>query len=469
MFSLYKGYDKTIMARERDGLFSDINNLGFVNYYSLIADYAANLFMQKPIMYINVDGDEDKSKEIQDYIRWNKMSHKNSRDKTTASHASICGVAYRYIELDNDTLIKDSVLNPKSVFTLYGDDTDDNAMARVYITNERQSSESSSAIIADITQESGIQDPELRKRYTVYTHNKVYSFLDGEETNNVEEKDLMFGMPIIEYKMNPYYIGSFERVTTLINLLSILRSDGVNGVVQSISGVMFFKNIGIPMPNENDTDDEREAKQEIIDQTREGIKKFGQMWADDSKEKPASIEYIGSELYNADIDILYEGILKDIITITRTPNSVVNLGASGNAGAAETASGMTQALENAANAEPYWFESARNQSIVELKIAHHKGKLLGLNAGDFDYAIQREIIPDKSVSSSAYATYLATGMRIADAAHLAGITADPEAFEKRQITWQKENEVKENENVEEEATEQRDEGMVRVEVERDGD
>ena len=469
MFNLYKGYDQEVIERERSGLFNDINNIGFVNYYSLIADYAANLFMQKPIMYINNDGDESTSSLIQEYVKYNKMAHKNSRDKTTASHVSICGVGYRYIEMDKKTIFKDSVLNPKSVFTIYGDDTDDVAMARVYITNEKDNSKSAQSLMADITQESGLSNFNMKKRYTVYTDDFIYSFLEGSEI--VTTKPAMnWGMPIVEYKMNPYYIGSFERVTTLIKLLSILRSDGVNGVVQSVSGIMFFKNIGIPMPNADDTEEELEAKKKILEETREGIKNFGQMWADDSKEKVASIEYIGSELYNADIDVLYEGILKDIITITRTPNSVVNLGGSGNTGAAETASGMTQALENAANAEPYWFESARNQSIIEIGIANHKGKLKGLTAGDFDYAIQREILPDKTASSSAYSVYLSTGMRIADAAKLAGITADPEAFETRQLNWQQEQLDRENEekkrselNVEE-ITERGNESMVRGEV-----
>lgn len=436
LFQLYRGYDSELATRTRKGTYPEINNLGMVNYYSLIADYASNLFMQKPIMYINVDGDEETSKLLQEYIKENRLSHKNTRDKTIASHAAVVGVAWRFIEMGNNTLIKDSVLNPKNVFALYGDDTDDEAMAKVYITKVRQLKDSPVAVAADNTQESGLNNYTLAKRYTVYTDTHSFSFVEGSQ--EVEVKPLLFGSQIIEYKMNPYYIGSFERVVSLIQMLAILRSDGVNAVVQHASGVMFFKNIGIPMDKIDDTEEEKEFKAKLRAQTRQGIKEFGQIWADDSKEMPASIQYIASELYNADIEVLVDGIIKDIITISRTPNSVVNLGASGNAGAAETASGMTQALENAANAEPYWFESARNQAKIELAIAHYKGRLIGLEAGDFDFAIQREVIADIVGSSTAYATYRATGMSYGEAARLSNITADPESFEERQLKWREE-------------------------------
>ena len=428
LFNLYKGMDEDIAARTRDGVHEDINYKAFVSYYSLIADYAANLFMQNPIVHVNVDGEDSVSQGIREYGKVHRSINKYARDKTTAFHAAICGIGFRFVEPDDRMGIKDSVLSPKSAFSMYGDDTDDNAIAKVYITQVHD--KEAPLHITDITNELGKQLYGLKNQYKVYTDDYIYTFEDGSDEVQVDDA-MAWGCPIVEYKLNPFYIGSFERVTSLIHLLSVLRSDGVNGVVQSIAGIVFGKNIGIPMDNVEDDEETIGKKLQIREDFRVQLKKYKQMFVADSKENPASLEYVATELFNADIDVLYQGILNDIITITRTPNSVVNMGGSGNAGAARTASGTDQAIENAKNAEPYWFESAREQARIELDILHYKGGLKNLDVGDFDFAMQRSVMVDPIVSSQAYTTLIGAGVKPSDAARITDLSADPEGWEKK--------------------------------------
>lgn len=432
LFELYRGRDALIEERIRTGINEDVNYKANVNYYSLIADYASNLFMQNPMVYVNVDGKEEVSKSLHELNKIHRVSNKYARDKTAATHAAICGVGYRFVEQHNRYNLKDSVLSPTNVFSLWGDDTDDEAIARVYITQVRDG-----VAGEDITQQVGENYFKTKERYTIYTDEYIYEFIEGED-EVVVKNAMPWGCPIIEYKLNPFYIGTFERVTNLIHMLSILRSDGVNGVVQSIAGFILGKNIGLPIDHEDDTEEQRQEKQKIRSQFRKDLKVYRQIWAEDSKEMPVSVEYIGTELFNADIDVLYESIIKDIITITRTPNSIMNLGASGNAGAAETASGMSQALEFAKNSEPYWFESAREQARIELDILHHQNKLKGLSIFDFDFALQRSVAVDKQTSSQAYATLVGSGVPPSMAAQFAEITADPESWEKKVHEYKKE-------------------------------
>lgn len=431
LFQLYRGMDTEILYRTREGANSDINHKAFVSYYSLIADYAANLFMQNPMVLVNIDGTQETSENLMEYSKIQRSSNKYARDKTTAFHVAICGVGYRFSDMDSRTTIKDSVLSPTSCFSIYGDDTEDEAMARVYITQVNDQEQS--ALTEEITQQAGVNNLLIKKRYNLYTNTHKYTWVDGDEEPVVTK--LLWGCPIIEYKMNPFYIGSFERVTSLIQLLSILRSDGVNGVVQSVAGILFGKNIGVPMDGSKESEEKREIH-------REQLKKFRQMFVEEgSKEKPpASLEYIATEMYNADIDVLYQGILNDIITITRTPNSVVNMGGSGNAGAAQTASGAPQALENAKNAEPYWFESTREHARLELAICHYKDKLLDLNDGDFEFAMQRSIMTNPITSTQAYETLINTGVKPSDAARITDMSADPETWEKRVMEYREEEE-----------------------------
>lgn len=447
LFQLYRGKDSEIESRTREGLNEDINYQAMVNYYSLIADYKANLFLQNPMVYTNVDGSDTVSAALVELNKIHRNNNKHARDKTAAIHAAVCGVGYRFVEYDPRSLIKDSVINPTNTFSLWGDDTDDVAMAKVYIAQIRDNK----VVGEDITQQTGAYQLGLKNHYTVYTDKWIYTWTDDDDLDEPAEvkKAMPWGIPIVEYKLNPFYIGSFERVTNLIHLLSVLRSDGVNGVVQSIAGFILGKNVGLPMDNENDTEEERRAKEEVRQTFREQLKIYRQMWVEDSKETPASVDYIGTELFNADIDVLYRGIKEDIVHITNTPNSAMGIGGSGNAGAAEAATGMTQALESARNAEPFWFESAREQARIEIDILHYANKLKELSIFDIDFALQRAIAEDKISATQSYATLINTGVKPSDAARFAGLTPDPESWEKRVIGWAEENEKKEIERREE--------------------
>lgn len=434
LFQLYRGKDEQIENRKRDGLNEDINYQAVVNYYSLIADYKANLFLQNPMVYTNIDGSDEVGNAITELNKIHRNNNKYARDKTAAIHAAVCGVGYRFVEQDPRSYIKDSVLNPVNTFSLWGDDTDDEAIAKVYIAQIRDG-----VVSEDVTQQTGANQIGLKNEYTVYTDKWVFKWTDNDDPDKPAEafKAMPWGIPIVEYKLNPFYIGSFERVTNLIHLLSVLRSDGVNGVVQSIAGFILGKNVGLPMNDEDDTEEERKAKEEIREIFRTELKQYRQMWVEDTKENPVSVDYIATELFNADIDVLYKGLKEDIVHITNTPNSAMGIGGSGNAGAAEAATGMTQALESAKNAEPFWFESAREQARIELDILHHQGKLKELTIFDIDFALQRAIAEDKISATQAYSTLINTGVKPSDAAKFAGLTPDPESWEKRVIEWGK--------------------------------
>lgn len=432
LFQLYRGKDDQIVNRKRDGVNEDINYQAMVNYYSLIADYKANLFLQNPMVYTNIDGSDEVSKALIELNKIHRNNNKFARDKTAAIHASVCGVGYRFVEQDPRSYIKDSVINPTNTFSLWGDDTDDEAMAKVYITQIRDG-----VVGEDVTQQTGAYQIGLKNQYTVYTDKWIYKWTDNDDPEEPAEvfKAMPWGIPIIEYRLNPFYIGSFERVTNLIHLLSVLRSDGVNGVVQSIAGFILGKNVGLPMDDENDTEEERKAKEAVRELFREQLKQYRQIWVEDNKENPVSIDYIGTELFNADIDVLYRGIKEDIVHITNTPSSAMGVGGSGNTGAAQAATGMTQALESAKNAEPFWFESAREQTRVELDILHHQGILENLTIFDIDFALQRAIAEDKISATQSYATLIDKGVKPSDAAKFTGLTPDPESWEKRVLEW----------------------------------
>ena len=71
-------------------------------------------------------------------------------------------------------------------------------------------------------------------------------------------------------------------------------------------------------------------------------------------------------------------------------------------------------------------------------MAHRGGLLERLNDGDIEFAMQRSIMADPVIGAQTYSQYIAVGVKPSDAARLAQITADPEAWEKRILDWRDE-------------------------------
>ena len=442
LFNLYRGSDDRIIKRSRN-IENGINNKAFVSYYSLIADVKSGLFTQNSLSLVSRQSDEQKAKDIEQLITYFDLTNKHMLDKEAALQAAICGVAYRFVGIDpyfnkntrnGHAPFKVSTLAPENVFMIWGDDTDTEPLAAVYMYQLPNEDVKPSKPTGETGQ------LETINAYKVYTPTHTYSWTDSTVDDLETSKALSWGIPIVEYRLNSFYIGLYERVTSLIYMLSILRSDGVNAVVQYVGSLLFGRNIGVPEPiNPQDDAETKKAKEEVIAEFKQGIKN-GSIFVEDTKEKPASLEYIAQNLNQADTQVLYEAIIDDIVSITQIPRSALSMGASGNNGAAETSSGWTNAVVDAQNSEPFWFAAARKELFIELEVCKKAESLENVFVDDVVFAMTRESFSNKQSEVQAFAMLVEKGVPWAEAAKIASITTDPENLASKMKHWREQEE-----------------------------
>lgn len=453
LFNLFRGKDNRIVDRTRK-INNGVNEKIVVNYNRLIAEYRANTFMQNSPLLINRTTDKTKSELVSELISYHEMSSKFSRDKEAALHAAICGVSYRFIEPNinydglGQTPVNRATLNPASVMRIYGDDTQVKPLATVYINQIPKGSIGAGDVVGETTRTTLAT---MANRYTVYTDTYVYDFYDNEayatnqSTDNITITDAPeYGCPIIEYKLNPFMMGSFEDVQSLIYLLSLLKSDSANNIVQTVASILVLKNANIPM---DDSEESVAYRDTFFKELQEKL----MLIVDDGEDREFGAEYISPKLSQADAQILYDSTLGDISALTKIPQNILDGGGGGNVGNAELSGGWIGSLLEAANAEPYWSEEMYRELMIELYICHKKNKLLGINVEDIRIEYQRRGYSNKQSEAQTFATLLGTGLvNPVDAAVESNICIDPQSFIRRGLEWREQEKQRIKETVAEE-------------------
>lgn len=449
LFDLFRGKDNRIINRTRN-IDNGVNEKIVVNYNRLIAEYRANTFMQNSPVLINRTSEQIKSDLISELIKYHEMSSKPSRDKEAALHAAICGVAYRFIEPNvyydeqGQTPVNRATLNPERVMRIYGDDTQTRPIATVYINQVPKGTIGAGGITGETPAITSI--PIMANRYTVYTRDWVYDFYDNEAyADNIADKKSLeikeapkYGCPIIEYKLNPFMIGAFEDVQSLIYLLSLLKSDSSNNIVQTVASILVLRNANIPM---DDSEESIAYRKNFQKELKEKL----MLVIEDGDNKEFGAEYISPTLSQADAQLLYDSTLNDITALTKIPQNILDGGGGGNVGNAEISGGWTGALLEASNAEPYWSEEMYRELAIELDICHKRNKLIGLNIGDIRIEYQRRGYSNKQSEAQTFGTLMGTGfIHPVDAANISNLDIDPQSIIKRGLEWRKQEDVREN-------------------------
>lgn len=443
-FDLYRGKDSRILSNGDER--SEINHKVIVSQESAIVDVKAGLLTQNPVTLINRTGDESKNDSINKLSNIYKVINKHRIDKECAGQAGICGTSYVFTEKDplykkdvknGHYPFKKSILNPTSVFPLWEDTSDNEPIAMVYVTQEPKDDVVNTG---DITGEP--KNTGLIKRYTVYTDKFTYSFTENDEEPIVKNA-MPWGIPIVEKYCNPYRIGFFERVESLIYARSVLRSDELTNISNFVNAMWFMRGLSIPEVDINADEKTRAKQQKAQDDFLLKIKKTRMIWSPDSKDKNESgIELVGKQIDNEGTQTLDETLRNDIITLAKVPDYVANIGGSGNNGAAQTSSGWLPALLDAIDQQPYWFEGLNKELYIELSICQEAGMFEDLTIEDIEFNIQRKTFDDKQSSAQTFTTLKNAGVPWAEAIDISNITHDSQNLASKMMKWREEEEAR---------------------------
>ena len=364
-------------------------------------------------------------------------------DKECAGQAGICGTSYIFIEKDvlykkniknGHCPFKISILNPTSVMSLWQDTSDSKSVAKVYITQEPENGVNSGDITGKPYKKS------LIRRYTVYTNEYTYTFTDNDKEPTVT-KAMPWGIPIVEKYCNPYRIGFFERVESLIYARSILRSDEMTNISSFVNAIWYMWGLNIPTIDYNADEETQKNQKKAQDEFLLNLKNKRMIWNPDAKDKNESgIELVAQQIDNEGTKTLDETLRNDIIAISKVPDYVANIGGSGNGIAAQTASGWLPALLDAIDQEPYWFEGLREEIYIELMMCQEMGLFKDLNIEDIDFSIQRKTFDDKQSAAQTFTTLKNAGIPWDKALDIANITPDANNLATEMKRWREEEE-----------------------------
>ena len=204
---------------------SSSNNKVVCNHAKDISDTATGYFMNSPISYSSYDNTDkstvDKLKEVFD------KADVDDVDSDNALEMSICGVAYEYVFIkENTTDITIRNLEAEHTFLVYDDTIEQNLLFGVYYYRFKD------AITG-----------KYCYRATVTTKKYIYNMIlecSGENHKDIDEPiEHNFGnVPIIEYCNNKLKIGDFEQQISLIDAYNKLTSDRINDKEQFVEALL---------------------------------------------------------------------------------------------------------------------------------------------------------------------------------------------------------------------------------------
>ncbi len=179
----------------------------FANY---ITDMFTGYFIGEPVAYTSLD--KKAVDELQMILTYNDEQDENAE---LAKDASVFGVAYEMLYIDEDGLTRFKKVSPKEVIGVYSDTMDNDLIyaIRYYDTVD-------------------LESDEAQKVIEVYSANDVKIYKSNENFDTLvlhEEYTHYFAaVPFVVYKNNDDMIGDFELVISLIDAYDKLASDSLN-------------------------------------------------------------------------------------------------------------------------------------------------------------------------------------------------------------------------------------------------
>jgi len=443
LFELYRGKDIRILDNNKNSTIN-ANYKAIVNYFALINDVKSGIFLQNDGILVNRSMNKALAKELKKVQDKQNLANIFARHKEAILHAAICGVGYTFIE-PNLAYIYDksvcpfniSILSPENVMLIYGDDSKEKPLATVYINRVPKGFIGG----ADFTGETIIPNLyNMANKYTVYTDTTKFTFFaneayaSGVKQSVITEPLPSYGCPITQYRLNSFMIGVAERVENLCHTLSVLTSNRVNNVEQIIQSILVIKNSGFPL---GDSEEDEEKRQSFKKRLQELMML---MVEENNKDTQFNAQYISPQLSQSDVQNLYETVINDIISIAQIPQGVINIGGSGNTGAAQTASGWSNALVDAINSEPFVAESMLEELDKQIKILKKNDIIKNLSIEDIDIKFTRRSYENKTESSATFVTLTSNGVPFGRAAEISNLVTEPNLLEQEMLEWREQEE-----------------------------
>ena len=225
--------DQPILQRAKK-VRPEICNRIVENHAAEIVQFISGYFMGEPVAYVR-HGDEPVADELGEQINiLNNLMHaadKGTRDKEVATWMAICGVGYKMILPREEEVSRDEApfivdaLDPRDVYVVY----------RRGFGRKRMMS------VQEVEYED--DDGKIHKLDCGYTPEAYFEIEKGELLK--WEPHSLMDIPVYEYRLNMFRLGSFEPAISLLNAINTIESNRVDGIETFVQSLLKFKNCEI--------------------------------------------------------------------------------------------------------------------------------------------------------------------------------------------------------------------------------
>lgn len=388
----------------------EINNKINVNHAGEIVDFKNGYFMTQPAFYVARKDEDDVSEKVAELNEYLYRSGKQVADNKMVDWFHTVGKADLFVRANDDKEVpfKAFALDPRSAFIARSLKPGNEP---VYAVNVVANGDN---LLIDVWDDTNVYTLAGNKKGTLAMPEPDYiSFA----TNVIDVKpNPLKRIPIIEYYYNSVQMGAFEAVIPLLDAISALQSDRLDGVDQFIQSLLVFYNCELG---------EDEDGNAITPQL---IRAMGAVFLKSIGENKADLKEISSQLDQSQTQVFIDSLYQQVLSICGMPYTSGSRGFS-NASTGQAMlyrDGWYQADAMARNTEDLFIESNRQFDEIITDILREKG-LLDIKPADFTLQFVRNETANVQSKAQAFQTLLAAGMHPELAAAKSGISNDPVA------------------------------------------
>lgn len=339
LYRYYRG-DQPILNREKD-VRPEINNKIVENRANEIVSFKVGYLMGEPVQYVSRGDDEGVAKNVMRLNDYVLSEDKPAKDKELADWFHICGTSYRMILPDDMADVEEDeapfeifTLDPRYCFVVYSTALGNPPLMGVkYILKE-----DGTLVFSCYTQDH------------YYEVNNTWAILHSEPQ--------YLGIPIIEYPANKARLGAFEIVIPLLDAINTVESNRLDGVEQFVQALMLFHNVDI-------------SSEDFGNLKEMGAIKF----KDIDAQTKAEIQYLTSEMNQAQTQTLVDSMYNTVLTICGMPNRNGGSSTSDTGSAVIMRDGWSAAEARAKDSELMFKRSEKEFLKLLLRICRDLGDL----------------------------------------------------------------------------------------------
>ena len=389
-----------ILNRKKE-IREDILNIVQVNTAAEIVDFKNGYLLQKPCAYTaRRKGVQTKLKKLNEFLY---RSGKADADNKVADWFHRVGKGVLFVQPNNDKEVPflAYALDPRSAFVVYSLKPGNKPIMGVnFVINDNDAK-------FDVFTEKYVFHLSGTKTATTVTPEKGHDYLATAVNVDSVDPNVLGMIPIIEYRYNSVNTSAFELAIPLLDELSNLASNAVDGVEQFIQSLAIAVNCEFP---ENTT---------ITD-----IRKAGMIALRSIGENKADFKVLSEQLDQTQTKVLMDGLREEVYHICAMPNRSDGRNYD-TTGAAQLASlGWYQADCSARNTEDLFRESNKQFDRIIVEILKRKG-ILDIDPNDFELNFPHGETANVQSKAQAFQTLMTAGFHPELAAEKSGISSDP--------------------------------------------